>query len=219
MKTSKITAATLFICLLTIGCSTLKTPLETIVEYPDKLIFADRGFYVEGYGLTIICGGDSLFLDQEIIETDKAIANDISVLRCLHDAIFVGDQNAIDMMVFILSKKNSKTAKNVILSKPKFRGKELFSILLKLGNEFGCPPSDNEGLNINSYWSSKYMDMVQNFNGIDRGEFFGFEFARNNIFDNYTDENCGEYISRASYQILTESWKSGIVNLKDFGEE
>ena len=219
MKKSKIIAAILPICLCIIGCRSIDLPLQEVIEKTNIITFENHGYYNSKDGLTIICEGDSLFLDQEILETDKAIAGDISALRCLHDAIFMGDKNAIDMMVFILNKKNTKTAKNVILRKPKFRGKELFSIMLKLGGEFGCPPNDSEALSINSYWSSKYMDMIHDFNGSPYNTFFRDEVEKRKTFDNYNDDNCGEYLSRAEYQIITEAWDLGLIKLKDFGEE
>ena len=219
MKNSKIIAVILPIFLCIIGCRSIDQRLQEVIEQTNIITFENHGYYNSKDGLTIVCGGDSLFLNEEILTTNKRISKNLKPLRCLNEKIFVGDQNAIDMMVFILNKKNSKTAKNIILNDAKFRGEALFEILLKLGNEIRCQNDNPEEVNTYSYWAYILDKMIRNINNLPTNVYQAKAFAKKNIYDNYSDDKCEEYLSLASYQVLTEAWEAGIVNLKDFGEE
>ena len=107
----------------------------------------------------------------------------------------------------------------IYIKDSKFRGEALFTILLSLGNEFGCHNGDPEELNKYSYWAYNLNKMILNINDLEPNRYSSKMFSKRKVFDNYTDDNCGEYLSRASYQILIEAWEAGIINLKDFGEK
>jgi hypothetical protein len=154
-----------------------------------------------------------------------------SLMLCISDSIFIGNQSSINKYIAILNRymdyeDNWFIFQHIIGTKA--RGNRCFEQILKKSNFFGCyhdySLSENGNYQVIPYhliFYNQYASMIRSINGMTVQEYLN----KNLIFTieiqiKMEDEDkCQETLYKLYYNAIKEANLKGLIKLKDFGEE